>query len=51
MFLIGMLFGVGMTIGIQEVRDAPKGPVCIVESGDSFWSRKKQEVPCAKDHP
>lgn len=45
-FVIGVLFGVIVTTAVHEVRSTPKGSICIVESGESFWSRKKTQVPC-----
>lgn len=45
-FVMGVLCGVILTTAVHEMRGAPKGPVCTVESGDSFWSRKKTQVPC-----
>ncbi len=50
-FVIGFMLGMGLTMGVLEMKNAPKEPVCTMESGDSFWTRKKQEVPCAKEHP
>lgn len=49
-FLIGFMLGMGLTLGVLEVKNAPKEPVCTMESGDSFWTRKRQEVPCAKEY-
>lgn len=45
-FALGVLFGVVLATGVHEVRSTPKVPMCTVESGDSFWTRKKSEVPC-----
>lgn len=50
-FIIGFMLGMGMAIGVIEIKTAPKEPVCTLESGDSIWTRKKQEVPCAKETP
>lgn len=46
--ILGFLIGMAVTIGIVDIKSTPKGPVCMMESGDSFWTRKKQEVPCTK---
>ena len=50
-FILGFMLGMGLTIGVLEIKSTPKEPVCTLESGDTFWTRKKQEVPCAKAKP
>ena len=50
-FIIGFMLGMGLTIGVIEIKTTPKDAVCTLESGDSIWTRKKQEVPCAKATP
>ena len=47
-FIFGFFLGMAITVGIVDIKNMPKEPVCTMESGDSFWTRKKQEVPCTK---
>lgn len=47
-FIFGFFLGVVITVHIVDIKNTPNEPVCTMESGDSFWTRKKQEVHCTK---